>query len=219
MFSVFFWILVMGISVALLVLSAAARGLDPTYGYVHLALAAGSAAILALFLIREIRAVIEQGGSRNIVGAAKVRAMGTLWIWGAIALFSTYGTGVLRWSSWWKSTLPFVVIGIVCMFISILLKRNGEKGRADEGLLRVLSALAKVQIAVMMVSLVWMLATNRMAHNADPANASWAAYNIFFFGAAVLGLLSMYVVSPSAQAKPEGVAKGQGRQVTIKSAR
>lgn len=218
MFAIGFWILVMGCSVALLVLAAAARSIDPAYVFVHMGLAAGSAAILALFLIREIRSVIAEGGSRNLVGAVKVRAIGTLWIWGAVALFATYGTGVLHWAGWWKSTLPLAIVGIVCMVMSIVLKRNGDKGRADERFLRLLSVLAKVQIGAMLASMIWMLATNRLAQTGDSANASWAAYNIFFFGSAIVGLLSLYVVSPAAQAKAEDAPRSSGRPVAIKRA-
>ena len=217
MFSVVYWVLVMGTSVAVLVLAAAGRAINPSFGYAHLALAAGSVAILALFLIREIRGTIERGSSRNLVGAAKVRAMGTIWIWGAICLFATYATGVLFWSDWWLFTLPFVIIGLVCMFISILLKRRDEQGKSDEKLLRVLSVLAKVQIAAMLGAMLWLLVNGKMMRFLDSRTADWAAYNIFFFGAAVLGFLSLYAVSAAGQAKTGAGNADRSRPATIKA--
>lgn len=200
MFPMLFWVVVMSISVSALVMSAAARPLNPIFGFIHLALSAGSVSLIALFLIRDIQGAIKAGGSRMLVAAAKSRAMAVIWAWGALCLLATYGTGALVWSNWWKFTLPFAAVGGLCAALASFLTRQDDEGHADETLLRFLSRLAKGQLAAMLVVMAWLLVGGRMMRLLDQPGSDWAAYNILFFGAAVLGFLSLYVVSPAAQA-------------------
>ena len=201
MVSVVSWAVVMGVSVGLLTVVSAGRGFLPMHGLAHLAIGTAAALLLAAMMVRDVRRLIEAGGSRNLVGAAKVRAIGSIWIWGALCLFATYGTGVLAWAHWWKFTMPFVLIGAACVFLSVFLKRGEEKGLTDEVLLKALSALARLQMLGMLAVMVSLVVSGRLMRSLEPGNADWAAFNILFCGALVLGLLSFFAVSSRGQAR------------------
>lgn len=214
--SMVFWIIAIAVSVAALVIAAAGRLASPALAYLHLGLAAGSVFIFALFLMRDIQAAVDGGASAGTVAAAKLRAMGLIWVWGALCLIATYGTGVLVWKEWWHFTVPFVVLGTACLYGAMLLRRDDAAGRVDDGLLKLLNILAKVQLAGMLIAMVGLLVDGKMTRFLVLRHQDWAANNIFFFGAAALGFLSLYALSSRSQAQRDA-SRPSGRRPTIRS--
>lgn len=199
-----YWMLSIALSVGVLVISAAARGSDLRMAYLHMAVAGGVAIVLALMGIRDTQATISSGGSRSAVAAAKARAMGLVWSWGALALVATYGTGMLKWKEWWHFTIPFVVVAALCLFFAATLKKDDAAGREDEAILKLSSTLNKVQLAGMLIAMAGLLIDGKMWRFLTPRFTDWAANNYFFFGALALAALSWHAISAPAQARGKG---------------
>jgi hypothetical protein len=187
-------------SVAALVITAAGKGTDIRLAYVHMAIAAAVTLLLALISIRETRSLIGAGAGRNAVAASKVRGMGFIWTWGTLALVATYGTGILQWKEWWQFTIPFVVLAVACLFVGNLLDR-ATAGEPDEGLLRLMNILGKVQLAGMLIAIVGLLVDGKMTRFMVARHGDWAANNYFFFGAVALAALSLFAISKSGQSR------------------
>lgn len=196
-----YWMLSIASSVGVLVVSAAARGTDLRMAYVHMAMAAGMAIIFALMGIKDTQATIASGASRSAVAAAKSRAMGLVWSWGALSLIATYGTGLLKWKEWWHFTIPFILVAGLCLFFSATLKKDDAEGREDETMLKLSSTLAKAQLAGMVITMAGLLIDGKMWRFLTPRFTDWAANNYFFFGAMALAALSWHAISAAAQAQ------------------
>lgn len=187
-------------SVAALVITAAGKGTDIRLAYVHMAIAGTVTLLLAGIAIRETRSIIEADAGRNAVAASKIRGVGFIWTWGTLALVATYGTGILQWKEWWHFTIPFAVLAVACLFVGNVLDRAAD-GAPDDGLLRLMNILGKVQLGAMLIAVVGLLIDGKMTRFMVERHADWAANNYFFFGAIALAVLSAFAISKSGQSR------------------
>jgi hypothetical protein len=109
-----------------------------------------------------------------------------------------------------------VALGAACLYGASLLKRDDAAGRVDDGLLKLLNVLAKVQLVGMVVTMIGLVIDGKMTRFTVARHQDWAANNIFFFGAAALALLSVYALSARSQAKVDP-ANPVGRRPIIRS--
>ena len=194
------WLLGIAISVPALVVSAAARPVNPLLAYAHMAIAAAMSLVFAVMAIRECRAMLGAGAAPSEVAGNNARCIGVVWAWGALALIMTYGTGVLAWKEWWHFVIAFTVAAAICLLISATLKRSARSGQEDETMLRWARYLSVIQLIGMIVVMLGLLIDGKMVRFLNPRHTDWAANNIFFFGALALAAISGYALKTNKQA-------------------
>lgn len=195
------WMTSIAISVALLVLSAAAKLTDPRMAYLHMFVAAAMAVFFALTAIRDTRKLVEADASRSAVSASSARFMGYVWAWGALALLISYGFGIVEWHEWWHFFLAFAGAGVAALFFANLLQRDANQGKVDETILKVSRYLAYVQFFGMLAVMLGLIIDGKMTRFLVPRHGDWAANNIFFFGALALAAISAYALKVSGDKK------------------
>lgn len=207
-----FWMMSIAVSVALLVMTAAAKLTNPSMAYAHMLVAAAVCIMFALLAIRDTGRLVEAGGSRPAVSARSARYMGYVWAWGALGLIISYGTGIVEWHEWWHFFLAFVVCGAAALFFANLLQRDADQGKTDETILKVARYLAWFQFIGMIIVMLGLVIDGKMTRFLVPRYGDWAANNIFFFGALALCAISAYALKVSkpaeAAATPENGTDG-----------
>jgi len=188
-----FWMASISVSIGLLVISAAGRAMDPQMAHVHMAIAALVALVFALIAMRDTRQLIHEGAPRNAVYASTTRFMGLVWSWAALALVVTYGTGVLQWDNWLHFFTITVVLAGLCLFLSLTIRKDVERGTADDKVLQLGGVITMLQLAGM-VAIIVALAFNRSDLFAVSGGESWAANHIFLFTALALAATSAYTL-------------------------
>ncbi|MCB1511627.1 MAG: hypothetical protein KDJ36_12060 [Hyphomicrobiaceae bacterium] len=191
-----FWMLTIAFSVVFLVISAAAGSSDPQMVYVHMSVAALVSIVFALISVRDTRQLITEGAPRNAVYASTIRFMGLLWTWGALALVITYGTGILDWPNWMPFFVAFFVAAGLCMFISSTLRRDLDRGEADDRILQLGGYLTAVQLIGMVAAVVAISMSGGATIGAIKTD-TWAANQVFLFGALALAAISAYTLKAS----------------------
>ncbi|MEM9029030.1 MAG: hypothetical protein AAGC70_11735 [Pseudomonadota bacterium] len=189
------WTLTIGVSVALLIVTAAARGVDVTYGYVHMGLAFGVALVMALTAIREVQALERGGASPTVRSATLARYMALVWIWGALALAATYLPAILTWKEWAAFFGVFAVLGGVSMFLSWRLSDPATATISGASLYSISRYLAMGQFIGMLIVMIGLVIDGKMTRflaDQAPGWQDWAANNYFFFGAMALAIISAY---------------------------
>lgn len=184
------WILAIGVSVAVLVISAAARPGDVTMAYAHLAIAAGTNILFALMAIRELTASAAAGEPRATLAAKSARSMGLVWTWAALVIFVTYGTGVLSWKEWPAHVVGLVAVGGLCLAISNILSKSSNAGGHDETMLTMARFVALAQLVGMIVLMIGFLVDGQMKRFLVERFTDWPAKNVMFFGAMALAAIS-----------------------------
>jgi cytosine/uracil/thiamine/allantoin permease len=195
MTSMVLWMLGIGASVALLVLSAAAR--QP---HLHMVVAAGVALLFALAAIAENRRLRAATGSEALVASSTARYMGLVLIWGSLGLFVTYGFSVLKWKEWWHFFLALIAAAGLCLFFAATLKKDAEAGKDDPTMKTLGRYLAMIMTGGMFVTMIGLLADGKMTRYMDPRHTDWAAQNIFFFGAVALAAIGVNALVASRKA-------------------
>lgn len=195
MLSIVAWMIGLGVSVAVLVIAAAAK-----LYLVHSALCAGIALGIALGAVRELRAAAADGQSRSHLAAHSARHMGLVWAWGALVIIITY-TSVLAWREWWHFALAFIILSGLCLFFSAALKSEPSGGE-DAGMLSLARYLAIGQFAATVVTMIGLLTFDgrvfkiggKMLRFLDARHTDWAANNVFLFGAIALAAISWMAI-------------------------
>jgi hypothetical protein len=192
--SLLIWLFSIGLSVAALVLTAAARQAGIQMAYAHLALSAVIAAVFAALAIGECRARLAAGAKYAEVAAINARSMGLVWTWGALALVFTYGTGVLLWREWWQYFAAFGIAGALCLIFAASLQKDAQHGKEDKTLLKLGRYLAVIQLAGMLIAMAGLLIDAKMTRFLNARYTDWAANNIFFFGAFAIAAISGFAL-------------------------
>jgi uncharacterized membrane protein len=192
-----FWMSSIGISVALLVITAAVKSANPAMAYAHMAIAAVMALVFALIAIRETRQLVTSGASRPAVAAETARFMGYVWAWGALGLVISYGSGIVDWHEWLTFFIAFAVFAVASLFFSKMLQRDADEGKEDEAILKAGRYLAWIQLVGMIAVVVGLIIDGKMTRFLVPRYGDWAANNIFFFGAIAIGAISAYAIKVS----------------------
>ncbi|HRD75202.1 MAG TPA: hypothetical protein PK264_04585 [Hyphomicrobiaceae bacterium] len=191
------WMLAIAVSVAALVVAAAAK-----LHYIHMAVAAVMAIFIALSAVRELRVTTASGAGDAAVASVAARYMGLVWAWGAIVLMITY-MFILQWKEWWQFFIAFIVAAGICLFFSATLRSDSAKGADDPGMLSLSRYLALAQAIGTVVTIVGLGVFDgkgfrlggKMLRFLDPRHTDWAANNVFFFGAIALAAISFTALS------------------------
>ena len=118
--------------------------------------------------------------------------MSRIWLWGVLGLAAIYATGILVWSEWWQFLLAFAIAGALCYGSAVALQRQADSGSDNEALLTRGHYATIAQLVGMILVVVGLLIDGKMVRFFTERYTDWAGNNIFFFGAAALGALSIY---------------------------
>lgn len=187
-------LLAAAVSIFLLAFAADGRASDVRMAYVHAAIAAATALLVAGTALHQCRRLLEKGASASEVASNNAWYMGLIWSWGGLALIATYGTGVLIWKEWWHFVLAFAVAAGLSLYFAGELKRDAQAGKEDETMLRLARYLAIVQLAGMGITMLGLIIDGKMVRFLIPRFTDWAANNVFFFGALGIALISAYAL-------------------------
>jgi len=182
------------VSLVLLVITADARAEDVRMAYVHAAIAAATALIVAGFAVRQCRSLLAKTASASEVASSNAWYMGVIWGWGMLALVATYGTGVLVWNEWWHFVLAFAVAAVLSLYFANALKKDALAGKEDETMLKLARYLAIVQLTGMVITMLGLIIDGKMVRFMTLRFTDWAANNVFFFGALGIALISAYAL-------------------------
>lgn len=190
------WVLVICVSVALLVVTAAAEKF-----YVHMVIACVVPIFFAVYALRENKQALDARASEAEIAALNARYMSLVWIWGSLALFTTYWS-VLQWKEAWQFVIAFVLAGALCLFFSFLLGRDAESKTEDRTLLKIARYLSVIQLGGMAAIMIGLLVDGKMwrfktVAGLRPGSQDWAGNNIFFFGALALAAISLVALQSS----------------------
>jgi len=196
MTAMFIWMLGIAVSVAALVVSAAAR-----WHYVHMAVSAIVALSIAAAAVREIRQSVAAAAGQGMIASIAARHMGLVWSWGAIVLLITY-LFILQWKEWWQFFIAFLVAAGLCLFFAATLRGDSEKGSDDPGMLSLARYLVLAQAIGTVITIVGLGVFDGKAFRLggkllrflDPRHSDWAANNVFFFGAIALAVISIVAI-------------------------
>ena len=194
MASMIIWVLGIGLSVAILVVTAAMQQF-----YVHTAIAAVVGILFAIASHTEARAAAAlPAGNEGAIGAS-LRHMGFVWAWGALGLLATYAPGVLTWREWLSFFAAFAVLGVLTLVLSAALRKDAASGITDPMLIKVARGFSIFILVAMVITMVGLLIDGKMwrfftVPGQKPGSQDWGANNFFFFGALALALISANVV-------------------------
>lgn len=187
-------LLAVALSLVLLVLTADARAEDVRMAYVHAAVAAATALIVAGFAVRQCRVLLAKAASAAEIASSNAWYMGVVWSWGTLALVATYGTGVLVWNEWWHFVLAFAVAAGLSLYFANALKKDALAGKEDESMLRIARYLAVLQLVGMGLTMLGLVIDGKMVRFLTLRFTDWAANNVFFFGALGIAVISAYAL-------------------------
>jgi hypothetical protein len=183
------WILLLALGLGAVITTAAMN--EPG---VHMAVAAGVAALYAVRGILVHRGQAAAGASRSAVASSNSWSMALVWLWGGLSVLVIY-TGLLTWREWWQFALAFTAVGIVSLGFAVMMGRDAAAGKDDATMLKLARNLTWAQLVGMIVTMVGLAV--------DPGKRflivrerweDWAANSIFWFGAAALAVLSAYAL-------------------------
>lgn len=187
-------LIVAGLSLVFLVFAADARAVDVRMAYVHAAIAAATALLVAGIAVRQCRTLLAKAASASEIASSNAWYMGLIWGWGMLALIVIYGTGVLVWKEWWHFVLAFGLAAALSLYFARVLKNDALAGKEDETMLRIARHLAIVQLAGMVITMLGLIIDGKMVRFLTPRFTDWAANNIFFFGALGIAVISAYAL-------------------------
>jgi hypothetical protein len=189
------WMMGIAISVCLLVISAAIGAQVPIVGNAHLIIAGLVSTVMALLAIGEARKLIQVGASDMMVTGSLMGFMGLIWAWAALAISITYGTGILEWSAWWQYFAGSMVLAGLFLFSSRLLCVASHQGR-DQTKLRITQYMAGITLLATVTAIAF-CGLNQLNTVSAIEIGTWAAENVFFFGAFALAAISSYLLKAS----------------------
>lgn len=184
------WMLAIGISVAALIITAAARTGNVAMAYTHMAIAACICIFFALDGVRKLSALSGQGGSRQTIAADGIRATGMIWVWAGLVIAVTYASGVMVWKEWPQHFVGMFVGAGLCIAVASTLANAAAKDREDETVFTIGRIMLIVQLAAMLILVVGFLLDGQMKRFLNENYKDWPAKNVMFFGAIAIAALS-----------------------------
>ncbi len=188
------WTACIIISVALLAITAGSRAGDVNMAYANMAVAAVVNLVFVLLALRSSAEKRASGASRSAIAADGAKSMSFIWIWGVIGIAVVYGTGILQWKEWWHFLIGFMAIAGLCVYSGLMLQRRADAGQDDEKLLKQGHYATIAQLVGTILVVVGLLIDGKMVRFFTERYTDWAANNIFFFGAAAIGIVSAYMI-------------------------
>lgn len=174
------WTLGLAGGLGLLIVAAAGQSYS-----LHTLIAAVSSFAIAIMAIRENERQIRSSAQVYALASTNARYMGLVWAWGLVALLVQYTT-VIHWREWWQFAVVFGAAAILCLAFSNLLMSSAKDRVRGERVLRISRMLAIVQLVGMIVTVLGLIIDGKMRFQ----ESDWAANNVFFYGAAALGVIS-----------------------------
>jgi len=168
---------------------------------IHIAVAALSALIFAVWGVRNNAQLTTAGASPHAIGASSARHMGVVWIWGAAILGISYMFLIPPWREWLHFFAAFAVVGLLCIVFSSALERDAESNSDDQTLLKLGRILTIGQVIGMLALLVG-LTIDPDKSMLKKIRPDWAANIVFVFGG-----LALLVISAHALWQQRGNAK------------
>lgn len=184
------WMMAIAVSVAGMIITAAARPGNVSMAYIHLAIAACMAVFFALDGIRTINAAGKQGQPATVVAAEAVRAIGLVWIWAAIVIAATYGTGVLAWKEWVTHFAGFGLGGGLCLGVASALDGSGAAGKDDPTMMSVARILLLVHLVGTAILVVGFILDKQILRFLVERYQDWPAKNVIFFAGLAIAALA-----------------------------
>jgi hypothetical protein len=184
------WMLAIALSVAGLVLSAAARPGNVQMAYTHLMITAGMSVLFALLAVRKLIALRDAKASRSAIAAEGARSMGLVWSWAALVIVATYATGVMNWKEWQAHFMGFFAVGGVCLALATILDNSAAKSSEDEVMLTAVHYLAIGHLVAMVLVILGFLIDGQMTRFLVERFTDWPAKNVMFFGAVGIAAIS-----------------------------
>jgi hypothetical protein len=184
------WMLLIAVSVAGLVVSAALRAGNQSMAYSHFAIAAGVSILFALLGVRKLIALHAAGATRSAIAAEGARSTGLVWAWVALVIGATYGTGVLTWKEWLFHFIGIIGVAAGCLAIAAALDRSASQPREDETMLTLARYLGIGQLVGMMIVIIGFLVGGQMTRFLVERFADGPAKNVMFFGAVAVAAIT-----------------------------
>lgn len=184
------WILAIGISVAMLIIAAAARPGNISMAYTHLAIAACVAIFFALDGIRKVNASAQGDKTGQPTAAESLRSIGLVWIWAGLIIVVTYGTKVLNWNEWINHSVGMFIGAGVSIGVASSLSKAEEQGKVDQTMMSIARIVLMVLLAAMLLLVVGFLIDGQMKRFLVERYTDWPAKNVMFFGALAIAAIS-----------------------------
>lgn len=183
------WSLLLLAGIAAVVATAATTRTD-----LHMGTAAIVAAVYAVRGLAIHRANERAGVSRSAQASSNSASMALVWLWGGLSCAIIYAS-FLTWREWWQFALAFTAVGAISFGFAQIMAKDAAIGKEDATLLKLARNLAWLQLAGMIVTMAGlMLDPDKRFLIVKERWEDWAANSIFFFGAAALGILSLYAL-------------------------
>ncbi|MFV0296346.1 MAG: hypothetical protein ACK5JT_09545 [Hyphomicrobiaceae bacterium] len=203
MASMIIWSLGIGISVAILVVTAAIK-----HYYIHMLVAAMISILLALAAFAEERSATRDADRKAATASIGLRYMGIVWGWGALGLLVTYAFDILAWREWWQFFLIFFVLAGLSLFLAATMQKDADANRTDAVMFDVVRGFSIFIFVAMLITMAGLLIDGKMWRFTTEAgqrygSQDWAANNIFFFGALALAAISLNTLSHIGWRKPQ----------------
>ena len=198
-----FWVLGIGASVAILVVTAAMK-----LYYVHLVVAAAVAVMVALTAFVESRAGQLDGKlSVGLQASANLRHIGLIWTWAALTTLVTYSFDILQWREWWHFVIATIAFAGLSLFLSATLQKDAEARTVDDTMFKIARGYAMALLVTMPLVMLGLLQQGKMWRflseaGQRPGSEDWAASNIFFFGALAMTAVAWNALTVLRPPKP-----------------
>jgi hypothetical protein len=185
-----------------LVFSAAGKAATPGLAYVHFAVAAVATAAYAIMAIRTADGLRAANATAVTLAASNAYHLAHIWLWGALGIAFTYGSGILSWREWFSFFLAFCVAAGLSLFFSSTLSKDATAGKVDATLLQIAHYLTIGQLVGMGLVVVGLIVDGKMTRFKTPRFTDWAANNIFFCGAVAVAVVCAYALKTMPRVKP-----------------
>ena len=190
MSSLIVWMLALTVSLCATILSAAAG-----VPHVHMAVTGIVTLAIAIVAVQAHRGLASTNASRSALAASTARFIGLVWLWAGIAIVFTYNFVFAHWHEWPQFSAGLMIIGCMCMTLSVMFQRDADEGRDDESILKVSRLLNVIQIVGMLIAAIGLVADHKFDFGASTARVDWAANNIFFFGALAIACIGVHAIA------------------------
>ncbi len=185
------WMISLTLGLCAVILTAAVN--QPQW---HLVATGLISVVFAMMAIRENRALVAEGATRNVIAASSARYIGLIWTWAAIGLLVIYSLIFEgRWAEWWQFFIGFLFAAVGCIVFANMLTRDAEAGREDPAVIKLGRVLVMILLAGMVVAIASLFVDGKFPR--DITHPDWAACNIFFFGALAVAAICINALTSS----------------------
>jgi hypothetical protein len=184
------WMLAIGLSVAGMIVAAAARTGNVNMAYAHLVIAACMGIFFALDGVRRVNALAIEKMPRATVAAEGIRATGMIWIWASVVIVLTYATGILSWKEWLPHFIGMFFGAGICLLVATSLANAAVSGSDDQTMMTVGRILLVIELVAMLAVMFGFMLDGQMKRFLVERFTDWPAKNVMFCGALAIAAIS-----------------------------